>query len=131
MIEMSKDYRAMATKEITPTMAAFADWLKAETGVDVDARSVALAGSLRMDFQKSEFWKNDERNYLSNVEANRATKAIEAAEKAQNAAKKAQERVAATKAKADAAIAAAKKVAEDAAAKAAAKNEPAKAGSSK
>jgi hypothetical protein len=114
---MSKDYRAYAAKPVTPTMEAFAEWLKAETGVDVDLKSVALAGSLRMDFQKSEFWKADSRNYLANVEANREVKAREALVKAEEAEAKAIARVAAAKAKATAALAAAEKAAKAAAAK--------------
>lgn len=54
---MSKDYTAYAAKDITPTMAAFADWLTKETGYKVDARTVALAGSLRSEFQASDSWK--------------------------------------------------------------------------
>lgn len=104
---MSKDYRAYATKAITPTMAAFCEWLQNETGLELDERSVALAGSLRMDFQKSDFWKSHEANYLANVEANAAAKAVERATKAEEAAKKAQERLAAAKAKAKEAVKAA------------------------
>jgi hypothetical protein len=108
-----RDYKAMAAKDVTPTMAAFAEWLQAETGYEVDVKSVALAGSLRMDFQKSDFWKAHENNYLANIEANRETKAIERANaakaraaKAVEAAKKAEakavEAAKAAKAKADA-----------------------------
>jgi hypothetical protein len=114
---MSKDYRAYAAKPATPTMVAFAEWLKAETGVDVDLKSVALAGSLRMDFQKSDFWKGHESNYLANVEANRETKAREALAKAEEAERKAAERVKAAKAKAVAALAAAEAASKAAAAK--------------
>lgn len=109
-----KDYREYATKEITPTMVAFHEWLQNETGLELDLRSVALAGSLRGDFQKSDFWKNHEANYLANVEANREAKAKARVEAAKVAAKKAADRVA--KAEADAKIAIAK--AKEAAAKA-------------
>lgn len=105
---MAKDYKAIAAKDITPTMAAFAEWLRAETGVEVDARSVALAGSLRNDFQQSESWKNDARNYKANVEANREAKAKERAEAAKAALIKAQERVKDAEAKAAEAVKAAK-----------------------
>lgn len=115
---MSKDYRTYATKEITPTMAAFCEWLQNETGLELDARSVALAGSLRMDFQKSDFWKSHEANYLANVEANRETKAQERVVKAQEAAKKAQERAKAAEAKLAEAAKAAKAKAAEAAKKA-------------
>jgi hypothetical protein len=114
---MSKDYRAYAAKDVTPTMKAFAEWLKAETGVDVDLKSVALAGSLRMDFQKSDFWKNDDRNYLANVEENRARRAKEALAKAEAAELKAAERAKNARAKAEAALAAANAAAAAATAK--------------
>lgn len=48
----SKDYKAYAEKPITDTMSEFAAWLKDVTGYKVDPRSVSLAGTLRMDFQK-------------------------------------------------------------------------------
>ena len=105
---MSKDYREYATKDITPTMEAFAEWLRAETGYEVDARTVALAGSLRSDFQSSEFWKADARNYKANVEANREAKAQARVEAAKKAAERAAERVAKAEADAKAAIAKAK-----------------------
>jgi hypothetical protein len=106
------EFTAYATKAISPTMEAFADWILEEVfegqlpeGLDSDhfRRSVALGGSLRMQFQKSESWKSDSRNYLANVEANRAAKAAEAAEKAEESLRKAQERVKVAKAKAAAA----------------------------
>jgi hypothetical protein len=99
----SKDVTGYATAEITPTMAAFGDYLIAEVfggklpkGVDEASfrKGVALGGSTRGYFQKSDFWQNDDRNYLANVEANRARKATERAEKATAAAKKAEERAA-------------------------------------
>jgi hypothetical protein len=109
---MSKDYAAYASKEITPTMEAFHQWLQNETGLELDLRSVALAGSLRMDFQKSESWKSDPRNPVNSREANReardqakleaAKKSIERAEariaKLEAAAKDAKAKVAARKA---------------------------------
>lgn len=102
-----KDYTEYATKDITPTMEAFAEWLVKETGYAVDARTVALAGSLRGDFQASESWKADERN-----PRNGAAERAEAKAKARiEAAKKAQERVSARIAKAEAELAAAKKAA--------------------
>jgi hypothetical protein len=114
---MSKDYRAYAAKTPTPTMVAFHEWLQNETGLELDLRSVALAGSLRMDFQKSDFWKNHEANYLANVEAKREAKAREALAKAEAAEKRAAERVAAAKAKAATALAAAEAAAKAAKAK--------------
>jgi hypothetical protein len=115
--KMSKDYRAYAAKAPTPTMVAFAEWLKAETGVDVDLKSVALAGSLRMDFQKSDFWKNHDSNYLANVEANRAERAKAQLAKAEEAERKAAERASKARAKAEAALAAANAASEAATAK--------------
>lgn len=117
----SPEYAAYASKTVSPTMAAFADFILAEVyggelpkGLDpvTFARSVALGGSLRQQFQKSDFWKNDSRNYLANVEAGREAKAIEKAAKAKEALVKATER-------AKAAEAAAKAAATKAAAKAA------------
>ncbi len=125
------DMKNYATAEITPTMEAFADFLVKEVfggtlpkGMDLASfrRGVALGGSTRGHFQKSEAWKADPRNYLANVEANREAKAAEKAERAKAALVKAQERAdaaakaakeAAAKAKAKA-DAIAKKVAEDA-----------------
>jgi hypothetical protein len=124
---MSKDYRSYATSEISPTMAAFADFLIAEVyegklPADFDEatfrRAVALGGSTRGYFQKSEAWHSDPRNYLANVDANRAAKAVEAAARAEESAKKAAERLAKAKAKAAEAVKAAGKVAEAAKAKA-------------
>lgn len=123
----SKNYRDYATRETTPTMKAFGDWILAEVyGGELPEnldpvtfyRSVALGGSLRMDFQKSDFWRNDERNYLANVESNREAKAIQAAAKAKETARKAVERAKAAEAKAVEAAKAAKAKAEALAAKA-------------
>ncbi len=113
------DMRNYATAEITDTMTAFADFLIAEAfggklpkGLDEASfrKGVALGGSTRGYFQKSEAWKSDPRNYLANVEANREKRAVEKAERAKDALRKATER-------ADAAV----KAAEAAAAKAKAK----------
>jgi hypothetical protein len=93
-----KDYTEYATREITPTMAAFAEWLRAETGVEVDLRSVALAGSLR----------SDSRNPANQREANRESKAKAAADKAKEQLAKAQQRVKDAEAKVKAAADAAK-----------------------
>jgi hypothetical protein len=89
---MAKDYTDYATRAITPTMEAFAEWLTKETGYKVDARTVALAGSLRADFQSSNWWKGHPSNYKANVEANREARAQERIAKAQESARKAQER---------------------------------------
>lgn len=108
-----KDLTSYAAKPATPTMEAFADFLIAEVfggtlpkGVDLASfrKGVALGGSTRGYFQSSDFWKNDPRNYLANVEA----RAIEKAEARVAATEKAAARVAAAKAKAAEALAAAK-----------------------
>ena len=121
------EFAAYATKEITPTQEAFADWILAEVfggnlpkGLNVDSfrRSVALGGSLRSQFQKSDWWKNDSRNYLANVEANRAAKTAEKAEKAKEQAAKAVARAAKLEKDAADAVAAAKAKAAALAAKA-------------
>ncbi len=116
-----KDLKTYATDDITPTMAAFAEWLQNETGYEVDARTVALAGTLRSQFQASDWWKQDARNYKSNIDANREAKAAERIAKAQDAAKKAQERAARLEADLKKSIAAAKAKADALAAKADAK----------
>lgn len=43
---------AQAAKPISPLMAEYVSWLKAETGYDVDPISVQLSGVLRGAFQK-------------------------------------------------------------------------------
>ena len=116
---MSKDYRDYATKDITPTMEAFHAWLEQETGLKLDPRTVALAGSLRSDFQASEFWKADSRNYKANIEANREAKAQERAVKAKEAAERAIARAKDAEAKANEAAKAAKAKADALAKKAA------------
>jgi hypothetical protein len=88
------DYSAYATKDITPTMVAFHEWLQNETGLELDLRSVALAGSLRGYFQASESWKSDPRNPANTREANRAAKAAAQLEAAKKAIERAEERVA-------------------------------------
>lgn len=65
-----KDFTVYADKDITPTMEAFADFLIDEVFEgdisDYDEESfrkgVALGGSVRMDFQRSQFWADDPRN---------------------------------------------------------------------
>lgn len=44
----------LADKTITPTMERFVDYIKAQTGVDVDPQSVQLGSALRGAFQKSD-----------------------------------------------------------------------------
>ena len=74
-------------------MEAFAEWLRAETGYEVDARTVALAAaSVRTFVQR--ILEADARNYKANVEANREAKAQARVEAAKKAAERAAERVA-------------------------------------
>lgn len=40
-----------ATKPVTPLMQEYADWITAQTGYPVDARSVFLSSALRTTFQ--------------------------------------------------------------------------------
>jgi predicted metal-binding transcription factor (methanogenesis marker protein 9) len=124
---MATEFAAYATKEITPTQEAFADWIlevvfegNLPKGLNAESfrRSVALGGSLRSQFQKSDWWKNDDRNYLRNVEANRAEKSAERAVKAKEQAAKAVARAAKLEKDAADAVAAAKAKAAELAAKA-------------
>ena len=105
---MTKDLTRYATAKPTETMEAFADFLIEKVyggalpdGIDEAAfrTGVSLGGSTRGYFQASDEWKADSRNYLANVDANRAAKAVERAERAKIAAKKASEREAAAIAK--------------------------------
>jgi hypothetical protein len=114
---MTKDLTRYASADATPTMEAFADYLIAEVfggalpdGVDEASfrKGVTLGGSTRGYFQASDAWKSDPRNYLANVEANRATKAEAALERAKAAAAKAKAREEAAIAKLAAAVEAAK-----------------------
>jgi aspartyl-tRNA synthetase len=123
---MTENYAAYAAKEISPTMDAFADFLieevyGGELPKDFDEvtfrKAVALGGSTRGYFQKSKMWLNDPRNYLANVEANRAAKTAERAAKAKDAAAKAIARAAKLEADAEAAKEAAKAKADALAAK--------------
>ena len=105
---MTVDVKRYANAEITPTMDAFADYLIAEVyggtlpkGMHEATfrKAVALGGSTRGHFQKSEMWKSDPRNYLDNVEANRVKKIEEAKARAAATAKKSADRLAALEAK--------------------------------
>lgn len=98
-----KDVSGYATREISPTMEAFADYLIAEVyggtlPAEIDEvafrKGVALGGSTRGYFQASERWKSDPRNYLANVDSRREAKAEEAKAKAEEAIRKANERAA-------------------------------------
>jgi len=42
-----------ATKDVTPLMQEYADWLTEQTGYPVDARSVFIGSALRVAFQKA------------------------------------------------------------------------------
>lgn len=112
-----KDVTGYATSVPTSTMEAFADYLVSEVfggtlpdGIDEKSfrKGVALGGSTRGYFQASEYWKKDSRNYLANVDANRAKVATERAAKAKLAREKAEKREADAIAKLADAVAAAK-----------------------
>lgn len=49
-----KTFAERAAVEPTELHKRFADWLKEQTGVDVDLKTVQLVTTLRMDFQKSD-----------------------------------------------------------------------------
>jgi hypothetical protein len=68
--DTERDFTVYASKDATGTMQAFADWLievcelefpngKAE---DQFRFGVQLGGTLRMEFQASDYWHEDERN---------------------------------------------------------------------
>ena len=114
---MTKDLRGYANAETTPTMEAFADFLigavyggSLPEGIEEASfrKGVALGGSTRAYFQKSDEWKSDARNYLANVESNRARKLAEATERAKATAAKAKAREEALIAKLAEAVEAAK-----------------------
>jgi hypothetical protein len=118
---MTKDLSRYADATPTDTMAAFADFLIVKVyggtlpeGVDEASfrAGVNLGGSTRGYFQASDEWKSDPRNYLANVEANRAKKLAEARERAIASAKKSADRLAALEAKLADAVEAAKAKAE-------------------
>lgn len=82
--------KSYATAAISPTMTAFADYLIAEVyggalPADFDEatfrKAVALGGSTRGYFQKSETWKSDDRNYLANVATRKEEKVLARAAK--------------------------------------------------
>lgn len=50
----AQSLRDRAANEPTELHKNFAEWLKANTGVEVDLKTVQLACSMRMDFQRSE-----------------------------------------------------------------------------
>lgn len=71
----ARDYTVYATKDFTPTMVAFADWLIDEVGLEfanakaeaLFRQGVALGGTLRMEFQRSDFWGDHEDNRKNRV----------------------------------------------------------------
>jgi len=90
------DYTPYASKPITPVMQDFAAWMDfaifeptgtsiAEVGADDPVRLVAIAGTARMEFQRSAF--NKERRSERQAEAAAAKAAKAAAPKAKPAAK--------------------------------------------
>jgi hypothetical protein len=75
--EPEKDYRIYAEKPITVTMEDFAEWLEQEVA-PLDSmdpvRLVALAGTLRMEFQKSQFCKDRREKRREEARAAKAPK---------------------------------------------------------
>ena len=65
-----RDFTVYAEKDISPTMEAFADWLIEVTGIELAnqraednfRKGVQLGGTLRMQFQQSDEWAEDDRN---------------------------------------------------------------------
>jgi hypothetical protein len=116
--EPVKDYTPYASKAITPTMQDFHDWLNIEVG-DLSgmdpARVVSLAGTLRMEFQKSEFCheRREERKAAAAAAKAKPAKAAKTAEpvvKATKATKTAAKPAATTKPAAKATKTAAKPI---------------------
>ena len=76
------DYTPYLTKDITPTMEDFAEWINREVGdinvlgAEDPVRLVALAGTLRMEFQRSDF--NKERRAERQAASAKAAKATAA-----------------------------------------------------
>jgi len=82
--DSEKDYTVYADKDTTFTMENFATWLIDEVyegklpkdmDEDVFRKGVALGGSLRMEFQRSEWWKEVRAEHQAEREAEKATKA--------------------------------------------------------
>lgn len=99
-------------KDITPVMANYANWLKEVTGYDVDERTVQLAGTQRIVFQKSEMNRGDlasRKEAAAQAILDREARAEERAAKREereknaeaNAAKRAEAKVAREEAKAN------------------------------
>jgi hypothetical protein len=86
----TRDYTVYADKPVTAAMADFHEWLNAEVGdlAEMDTeRIVSLAGTLRMDFQRSEF--NIERRAQRQAEREEARQAAADAKAAAKAEKEA------------------------------------------
>lgn len=84
--ETEQDLTQYATKDITFTMEGFADWLiefvyEGELPKDMDEetfrRGVYLGGSRRMEFQRSEWWKEVRAEHKAEQAEARAAKAAE------------------------------------------------------
>jgi hypothetical protein len=76
--EEARDFTAYAGKEPTNTMLAFADWLISEVGLEFKTKAheqefrdgVRLGGTLRMEFQASDYWKEHDLNPRSPANQN-------------------------------------------------------------
>ncbi len=83
VVEEERDFTGYADKEPTGTMKAFADWLIDEVGLEFKTKAaehefregVRLGGTLRMEFQASDFWKEHELNPRSPQNQNGKAKA--------------------------------------------------------
>ena len=93
-----------ATKEATPTMQAYAEWLTRETGYAVDVQSVVIASWLRGAFQKSP----ENQAALAAAKTRKAKEAEARAAKRAEREQKREQREAAILAKAEAILAAKK-----------------------
>jgi hypothetical protein len=70
----ARDYTHYAEKEVTEVMKDFHAWLQKVTGLKLDLKSVALGGTLRMDYQKAARDNGSERSRSSAGTAKPAAK---------------------------------------------------------
>lgn len=70
----SKDFAALAKNDPTELHQAFVVWVKEQTGVDVDPKSVQLAFAFRHDFQRSDANQADLAKRRAEAEAAKVAK---------------------------------------------------------
>ena len=107
-VEPEKDYTVYADKPATPLMEDFADWIVDEVGIEHASKAaeaafrngVRLGGTLRMEFQKSDFCKERREERRAERE-NEVAEAKAAKKAAPKAAPKARGRAAAAATEAD------------------------------